>query len=92
MVREPCWGSVLAGKEGVPGRNLQEIPPDKSVSAGYGSAVVERTTYQSVASWIVWMGNDPTVWWLLSPASYFWFVKHLSAVTREVYMDFYFSS
>lgn len=34
---------------------------------------------------IVWMENDPTVWWLLRPASYFWFVKHLSAVTREIY-------
>lgn len=24
---------------------------------------------------IVWMENDPTVWWLLRPSSYFWFVR-----------------
>lgn len=45
---------------------------------------------------IVWMENDPTVWWLLRPASYFWFVKHLSSVTERFiklnHMDFYFSS
>lgn len=32
--------------------------------------------YQSIVS---------TLWWLLKPSSYFWFVKHLSSVTREAY-------
>lgn len=53
-------------------RYLQELPPDKSVSAGYSSTVAERTSAPEMLHLVIaWMESHPSAWWLLKPSSYF---------------------